>query len=205
MKIKNLVCLVLREQHSFLWNRESWAFHFHVWNSCLVTNIHEYSWFLINSKVGCVLPMVNWSELRLRQYRDDDHREDVPHFRSELRIRLKNLVLIVFFSGSPKNSWNCDNSDSYHFSPETENGWLKTHYLVATKNHWFNFDLKLDWENIYHWNKFGPLKLKNHCNKFWLLKLKTHYSVATEKPLKSIWATKTRRFQNSLFSGHCNE
>ena len=31
-------------------------------------------------KVGCVFPMVIWSELRMRQYRKDDHRESAPHF-----------------------------------------------------------------------------------------------------------------------------
>ena len=35
----------------------------------------------IQPKVGCVIPMVIWSELRLGKYRDDDHREDAPHFR----------------------------------------------------------------------------------------------------------------------------
>ena len=31
-------------------------------------------------KVGRVFPMVIWSEFRLGEYRDDDHREDAPHF-----------------------------------------------------------------------------------------------------------------------------
>ena len=31
-------------------------------------------------KVGPVFPMVIWSEFRLGKYRDDDHREDAPHF-----------------------------------------------------------------------------------------------------------------------------
>ena len=31
-------------------------------------------------KVECVLSVVMWSELRLGQYRDDDHRQDAPHF-----------------------------------------------------------------------------------------------------------------------------
>ena len=30
-------------------------------------------------KVGCDFPMVISSEFRMRQYRDDDHREDTPH------------------------------------------------------------------------------------------------------------------------------
>ena len=32
------------------------------------------------NKVGCAFPMVIWSEFRMGQYRDDDHREDAPHF-----------------------------------------------------------------------------------------------------------------------------
>ena len=31
-------------------------------------------------KVGCVFQMVIWSEFRMGQYSDDDHREDAPHF-----------------------------------------------------------------------------------------------------------------------------
>ena len=31
-------------------------------------------------KVGCVFSMVILSEFRMGQYRDDDYREDVPHF-----------------------------------------------------------------------------------------------------------------------------
>ena len=31
-------------------------------------------------KVECVFRMIIWSEFRMVQYRDDDHREDAPHF-----------------------------------------------------------------------------------------------------------------------------
>ena len=31
-------------------------------------------------KVGFVVPMAIWSEFRMEQYRDDDHREYAPHF-----------------------------------------------------------------------------------------------------------------------------
>ena len=33
-----------------------------------------------NYKVGCIFPMVIWSEFRMGQYWDDDHREDAPQF-----------------------------------------------------------------------------------------------------------------------------
>ena len=33
-------------------------------------------------KVGCVFPMVIWSEFRMEQYKDDHHREDAPLFTS---------------------------------------------------------------------------------------------------------------------------
>ena len=33
------------------------------------------------NKVGRISPMVAWSEFRMRQYRDDDHREDALHFK----------------------------------------------------------------------------------------------------------------------------
>ena len=32
------------------------------------------------TKVWYVFPMVIWSEFRIKQYRDADHREDAPHF-----------------------------------------------------------------------------------------------------------------------------
>ena len=31
-------------------------------------------------KVGCILPIVILSEIRLGQYRDDEYRENAPHF-----------------------------------------------------------------------------------------------------------------------------
>ena len=34
----------------------------------------------IPGKVGCVFVMVIWSEFRMEQYRDDDHREYATHF-----------------------------------------------------------------------------------------------------------------------------
>ena len=34
-------------------------------------------------KVGCVFPVVIWSEFRLGQQRDDGHREYTPHFTSK--------------------------------------------------------------------------------------------------------------------------
>ena len=37
----------------------------------------------LTCKVGCVFPVVIRSEFRLRQYRDDDHREYAPHFTSK--------------------------------------------------------------------------------------------------------------------------
>ena len=33
-----------------------------------------------NAKVGCVFPMVIWSEFCMGQDRDNDHREDASHF-----------------------------------------------------------------------------------------------------------------------------
>ena len=33
------------------------------------------------NKVGCIFPMVTLSEFRMGQFRDDDLREDAPHFK----------------------------------------------------------------------------------------------------------------------------
>ena len=35
--------------------------------------------------------MVIWSEFRMGQYRDDDHREDAPHFRSRVKDRDQSI------------------------------------------------------------------------------------------------------------------
>ena len=50
------------------------------------------------TKMGCIFPMVNSSEFRMRQYRDDDHREDAPHFNiiPILRLKLWNTPIEVF-------------------------------------------------------------------------------------------------------------
>ena len=37
----------------------------------------------MDAKVGRVLPMGISSELRIEQFKDDDHREDAPHFMKE--------------------------------------------------------------------------------------------------------------------------
>ena len=41
---------------------------------------------LRSHKVGSISPMVNSSEFRIGQYRDDDHREDAPQFRNYYKI-----------------------------------------------------------------------------------------------------------------------
>ena len=35
---------------------------------------------VFRNKVECVFPMVIWSKFRMGQYKDNDHREDTPHF-----------------------------------------------------------------------------------------------------------------------------
>ena len=51
----------------------NWKFKF------MLTNIQSPLIFNYN-KVGCVLPIVIWSEFRIGQYSDDDHRRRAPHF-----------------------------------------------------------------------------------------------------------------------------
>ena len=43
---------------------------------------------VLKSKLECVVPMVILSEYRMVQYRNDDHREDAPHFTSKVILRL---------------------------------------------------------------------------------------------------------------------
>ena len=40
--------------------------------------------FESSTKVGCVFSMTIWSEFQVKQYIDDDHREDAPHFSFRL-------------------------------------------------------------------------------------------------------------------------
>ena len=44
------------------------------------------------NKVGCVFPMVISSEFRMRQYIDDDHREDTPRFTVMVTVMLNTNI-----------------------------------------------------------------------------------------------------------------
>ena len=60
------------------------GFH-HCSNSLSVTILNRDTCGVADSrhflyKVGCVVPMVIWSEFHMGLYRDDDHREQAPHF-----------------------------------------------------------------------------------------------------------------------------
>ena len=57
--------------------------------------------YLVENKVECVLPMVISSEFRIGQNRDDDHREDEPHFTSG--VFLKMFISFLTFM----NTINC--------------------------------------------------------------------------------------------------
>ena len=46
----------------------------------------------VDCKVGCVSLMVIWSELRMGQYRDGNHREDAPHFTHYMLLVIKRQI-----------------------------------------------------------------------------------------------------------------
>ena len=48
--------------------------------SQFIQSEHQGRDSIINPKEGCVFPIFIWSEFRMRQYRDDDHRKDASHF-----------------------------------------------------------------------------------------------------------------------------
>ena len=54
--------------------------------SILYNIIGGVRWFLadylLKLKEGCFFPMLIWPEFRMRQFRDDNHREGAPHFMS---------------------------------------------------------------------------------------------------------------------------
>ena len=68
--------------------------------------------------MGRVFPMVIWSEFRSGWYRDDDHREDAPHFSCSKFLRKIKLVWLnfhtekgqVFLKNSLKKHSNQPNS-----------------------------------------------------------------------------------------------
>lgn len=41
--------------------------------------------------MGCVFSLVIWSESQMGQYRDDNHREDAPHFRTHIKHTQTNI------------------------------------------------------------------------------------------------------------------
>ena len=61
-------------------------------------------------KVGCVFSMSISSEFRLRQYRDDGHRENAPHFtypENKTQVGMTHTVRLVIhwtFSNGYRNS-----------------------------------------------------------------------------------------------------
>ena len=46
----------------------------------IVVHIICFQIIYVHVKVGCVYSMIIWSEFRMGHNRDDDHREDAPHF-----------------------------------------------------------------------------------------------------------------------------
>ena len=59
--------------------------------------------------MGCVVPMVIWSEFGMRQLRDDDHREYAPHFNKYNCI--SKTVSVVFILKSEDGDLTDRNSE----------------------------------------------------------------------------------------------
>ena len=55
------------------------------------------------NKVGCDFPLVIWSEFRMGQYSDDDHREHAPHFTFYHEVG----ILKNYFSGALYSMHDC--------------------------------------------------------------------------------------------------
>ena len=90
-----------------------------IWNFWIFLFTRLYFIF----KVGCISPMVIWSELRIGQYKHDGYREDAPHFTIWL---LKNSLI--------KPNW------SYFTWAEMTN-----HHSVGSENDRFRFP-------VWNWN-----------------------------------------------------
>ena len=89
--------------HHSTWNvfRLDWLrryFHFWLLANIITERTHQvqkiiqYDSYNKICKVGCVLPMVIWSELRARQFRDDDHPWDAPRLSSKRTSSDENWI-----------------------------------------------------------------------------------------------------------------
>ena len=88
-------------------------------------------------KVGRAFPVVISSEFRMEQYRDDDHREDAPHFTLTVEIKMNfspcswktieslnpRWVFIVFLTVSCKTTENSEKRDPMRFFPASYFNW----------------------------------------------------------------------------------
>ena len=81
---------------------------------------------MVHPKNGINTGMVIWPEFRMRQYRENDHLEDAPHFKILGNVTLL-MCLFVEFKNVSMGLFKM--SDCHLFS-----GWLITFYFRCVKN-----------------------------------------------------------------------
>ena len=84
--------------------------HQHISSPTSVTNINvtdldvHLNSSIEEGNVGYVFPRVIWLQFRMRQYRDDDHQEDAPHFnlpvQSNYSVGIENTMLATIINNS---------------------------------------------------------------------------------------------------------
>ena len=77
----------------------AWRLHWCVkWSmiySLITIRIDLWRTFAILT-VGCVFPMVIWSEFHMGKCRNNDHREDVPHFTVKMvKVRQRSIRILI--------------------------------------------------------------------------------------------------------------
>ena len=115
------------------------------------------------SKVECVVPMVIWSEFRIWKYRDENHREDAPHFTWQPW----NFVLNRYFS-----------TTRICFCQKPRSCFLK---LSSFQEYWITGCIRICkyyfncWENLY-------LLGDTHCWYHWIYSLWNNSRKALSNP-----------------------
>ena len=67
--------------------------------------------------------MVIWSEFRMRQYRDDDHQEDAPHFSFWIIVFESKILFIQYFNNRFLNP-ELTEADNLGSNPSLQSGLL---------------------------------------------------------------------------------
>ena len=97
----------------------------------------EYSWrFLCSRKTKVKCPMIISSKFRVGQYRDDGHREDAPHFMTQISEETHVNECTVSTFNLTRNLYQLDEMFPKHSVHQIENLSVVIFFQVASKWIW---------------------------------------------------------------------